>query len=247
MGFAVIFFAFAALFTWAAVALQSHSSLPSLLAAAVFYQAALAELIMCLLYLSASLFKINPGRLFKTPQGKLKMVPRFFTWPYLFFEFTGWRRYRKDAREPLFEEVRPGLFLGARIIEADLPALESAGISAVLDLVGEFKAPAAVRGPAYIYAAIPTLDGTSPTLPELELGARFIKEALAAGRKILVHCTFGHGRSAAMVVAALLLMGEAPTVEDAFGILRKLKRRIWLSREQKRMLRLFSENMRRAS
>ncbi|HUT53618.1 MAG TPA: dual specificity protein phosphatase family protein [bacterium] len=241
MGFAIIFFAFAALFAWAGEACRGSSFIGSAIAAAAFYQAAMAEMFTGLMYLGASLFRINPGLLFKTPRGRVKLLIRFFCWPYLIFEMRAWKRYRARGHEPLFEEVRQGLFLGARVISSDVPELKRSGISAVLDMIAEFSAPPElVADDAFLYAAIPALDGTAPTLAELEQGARFLEAALAAGRKALVHCTFGHGRSATMAAAALIVMGDAGTPEEALGILKKLERKIWLSREQKRALENFA-------
>jgi hypothetical protein len=241
MGFAAVFLAFTALFIWAGHAFSTATFPGAFLVAVVFYQAALAEAVTGSLYFSASVFRINPGFLFKTPRGRVRWLIRFFCWPYLFFEWQSWRRYRGRGREPLFEEVREGLFLGARITPNDLAALRRAGISAVLDAMAEWSAPPGLTNdPAFLYAVIPALDGTAPTPAEIEQGARFLETALAAGRKALVHCTFGHGRSAVMAAAALMVMGDAATPDEAIGILKKLKRKIWLSREQKRALDEFA-------
>jgi protein-tyrosine phosphatase len=138
--------------------------------------------------------------------------------------------------------VSHGLYLGARVLDSDVPALTQAGISAVLDLIAEFEAPPELRSdPGFLYAAVPVLDGTAPTLKEMMLGAHFLAGSIEAGRKALVHCTFGHGRSALMAAAALMVMGKAKNPSKAMAMLEKLNRKIWLSREQKRALREFAD------
>jgi hypothetical protein len=241
MGFAVVFFAFSLLFFWLGGAFWGSGVLAAPLVSLGFYQAALAEFFTGALYLVNSLFLINAGGLFKTPKGRINLLPRLLAWPYLVFEYWGWRRYRETGREPLFEEVREGLFLGARIIDDDLPALRKAGITAVLDMVAEFEAPDELRAdPRIAYVALPVLDGTTPSLAEIEMGARFLTETMAAGRKALVHCTFGHGRSAMLAAAALIRIHDADGPEGALEILGRLERRIWLTRSQKRALAKFS-------
>jgi len=241
MLFAAIFYAFCLLFIWLAWIFAASTSAPVQLLGLLFAWAALAEAVTGSLYLAASLFKINPGPLFKRPDGTTRFAPRLFTWIYLFFEHWGWRRYRERGKEPLFEEVVPGLFQGARPVGEDWPALEKAGIAAVLDLVAEFEAPAEIRAnPEVDYVCIPLLDGAAPTFTELAKGAEFVNAARAAGRTVLVHCTFGHGRSSTFTAAALIASGEAGDVDRAFELLKKLKRRIWLTREQKRLLARFA-------
>src|SRR3972149_4214399 len=123
MGFAVIFFGFAAVFTWGGETFRTAEFPGSIIVALVFYQAAVAELFTGALYLSASWLQFNPGHLFKTPLGPTRMLPRLFAWPFLLFEWRGYAGSRRQTREPKFEEVRQGLFIGSRITAKDLPEL----------------------------------------------------------------------------------------------------------------------------
>lgn len=237
MGYAFLFWAFAGLFALAGRAFAAAAFAGADFIAFLFIFAALAGLYTGALYFGASIYEVNPGRMFKDQGGKLRWISRVLIAPYLFFEYQTWRLYRRRDREPLFEEVRPGLFLGSRPLERDWPKLERAGITAVLDLVAELAAPPGLSRSARIsYLCIPVLDGTSPAAQDLFAAVNFVSDSLAAGRKVLVHCTFGHGRSALVVAAALIKLGEARDPEDAFRKLQKLKRLIHASREQKRLL-----------
>lgn len=243
MIFAVTFFGFMLFFGWVGWALTGMGLWAA--AAPGFFWAALAEGCTGTFYALASLTDYNPGRLFKRPDGRTVFWPRLLTWPYLFFEYRTWKRYRARTREPLFEEVAPGLWLGGRIREDDLPALREAGIDAVVDLVAEFEAPAAIaRDPAVSYLCVPTLDGTPMSASELAAAARFVEQSVRDGRTVLVHCTFGHGRSATVMAAALILRGDAADPPAAIAMLEKCRRRIWLTREQKRRLGRFDRSRR---
>jgi len=242
MFLAAVFFSFAALFYWIGSSfLQAEAGFFSAAAALGFCWAALSEAVTGAAYLSASLFRINPGWSFKRLDGTLLMTPRFFTWPYLFFEYLAWRRYRNKTEEPLFEQASLALFLGARVSGEDVVRIKQAGIGAVLDMIAEFAPPRELRNHGgIVYMSIPVLDGTAPSMKDLEHGVRFIREAFGAGRKVLVHCTFGHGRSATVVAAAMIAEGKASDPGEAIRKLKRLERRIYLSREQKRILRRFS-------
>ena len=234
MRFVPIFFGFALLFGWAG---ESYRAAGSRLMAGVFIYAALAEVFTGLLYWGNSSWEVNPGPMFKTREGKLRLAGHLLIWPYFGFEYALWRLYCWRGAEPHFEEVRPGLFISARIGENEVPALAAAGINAVLDLVAEFPCPKGLyQNPAVSYRSLPVLDGNTLTQEELASAAAYVTGALAEGRKVLVHCTFGHGRSAAVVAAVLLELGEARDPGHARRLLYKLQRRILLSDEQKRVL-----------
>ena len=234
MFYAVLFFLFGLGFAWAGRAVGTGNAVAVFFTTG-FYSAAAAEFFTGGLYAAASLLRVNPGRIFKRPDGRLRLWPRPLIWPYLIFEYRLWRRYRKQAKEPLYEQVSDGLWLGSLPTEAEMPGLRADGISAALDLVAELSDPPALRR-AFRYLCLPTLDGCAPTLKEFAVGVDFVKECRAEGRGALVHCTFGHGRSAALMAASLVALGQATDAADALARLKKLKRKIFLSREQKEML-----------
>lgn len=240
MIFAFIFFVFTVVFLGIGEAIRTAPVAGSGVPAALFYLAAASEFFTGALYFSAAVFKINPGIIFKTPEGRIRLLPRLLSWVYLIFEYKGWKRYRKKTSEPIFEKVREGLYLGARIKNRDLKLVKEHRICAVLDMVAEFEAPSKLRESQDLaYIAIPVLDGSIPTIAQLEKGAQFLARSVENNAPALVHCTFGHGRSATMAAAALIRMGDAEDPAQALEILGRLKRRIWLSREQKNLLARF--------
>ena len=241
MFYAILFFLLGVAFTAAGSSLWDESAL-SKLAASGFFFAAPAEFVTGGLYAAASLFRVNPGPIFKDRWGRLRHWSRPFIWPYLIFEYVAWRQHRKRGHELIFEQVSEGLWLGSRPVEEDLPALRAAGINAVLDLTAEMQDPPELRRSSR-YLCVPTLDGCAPGLADFAAGTEFVKACRAEGRSVLIHCTFGHGRSAALMAASMVALGLARSADEALGQLKKLKRRIFLSREQRGMLERFIKSV----
>ncbi len=242
MGFAAAFFGFAAFFTWMALLCERTGGVDAITLG--FAYAAIAEAFTGSLYLAASILHVNPGRWFKTPVGKIRGFFRLLIWPYLFFEYIAWYRYRTSEKEPLFEEVDEGIFIGARLIEEDVGSVRRAGIKAVLDMVAEFGPPSLlVNAPDMTYLALPVLDGTAPSLSDLEKAVHFVENSRQRGLPVLVHCTFGHGRSATVTAAGLISSARAANQAEAMELLEKLERRIWLSREQKKTLNEYARRV----
>lgn len=237
MFYAVLFFLFGLGFAWAGHSIGGDSAV-AIFFAVGFYSAAAAEFFTGSLYAAASLLRVNPGRIFKNKAGKVYLLPRALIWPYLIFEYRFWRRYRKQKKEPLYEQVTEGLWLGSLPTTAELPGLRADGVSAALDLVAEMSDPEELRR-EFRYLCLPTLDGCAPTLRDFAAGVSFVKECRAEGRGVLIHCTFGHGRSAALMAASLVALGEAGNLDEAMGKLKGLKRMIFLSREQRETLERF--------
>ncbi len=102
---------------------------------------------------------------------------------------------------------------GAAITPDRWPQLaEEMGISAVINLRKEsqdvFVQPFPV---AYLW--LPVEDHTDPTLEQILLGVQFIDTAVQAGKRVLVHCKMGIGRSPTM--AAAYFVWKDQTVTDA--------------------------------
>ncbi len=244
MLFCLLFFMFTALFLAIAAAFSSAGFPGSSFLALIFYLAAASDFYMGVLYGVASIFQVNPGWMFKDVGGRIRRFPRYLGILYIFFEKRAWRKWRRKKHEPIFEKVIDGLYLGSRVTEADVDPIRQEGIKAVLDMMCEFAAPERLLADKEIvYLCLPVLDGTAPPLEMIGAGARFIANAMAAGRPVLVHCTFGHGRSAAVSAAALMHMGKAASAAEALAKLETLSRKIWLSREQHRVLRKYERRL----
>lgn len=118
-------------------------------------------------------------------------------------------RQRADA-----DEILPGLWVGSAPSSAQIAALVSAGLDAVVDLRAEADS---VRRewPDYVdVRVIPLRDHGTPSLDELRAAANTVSDLMGDGRTVLVHCHAGVERAPTVACAALVLHGW--TLEDAY-------------------------------
>jgi protein-tyrosine phosphatase len=66
---------------------------------------------------------------------------------------------------------------------------------------------------------MPILDLTAPNAAQLQAAVEFISQQAVHGI-VCVHCKVGYSRSAAVVGAYLLALGQAKTVDQAIAVLR---------------------------
>lgn len=131
------------------------------------------------------------------------------------------------TREPVFDEVAPGILVGRRPGARELPA----NVAIVVDLCAELgELPGIVAGQRYL--AIPTLDATSPTPAELVRAVDEVLAAIAGGGNAFIHCAFGHGRSATVAAAVLVRRGDA-TLETVEAMMKARRPRIGLNAIQR--------------
>jgi protein-tyrosine phosphatase len=128
------------------------------------------------------------------------------------------------TREPVADEVAPGVWVGRRPRAHELPE----GIAIVVDLCAELAETAGVAaGRAYL--SVPALDATAPAPAQI---ARAVDAVLAANGAAFIHCAFGHGRSATVAAALLVRRGDA-TLEDVERKMRACRPRIGLNAHQR--------------
>lgn len=127
-----------------------------------------------------------------------------------------------DSRK---KQVDGGVMLGAvpMVTAGHVTALHEDGVRAVVNLCAEYggpvKAYAAMRPPIE-QLHLPVVDHVEPSVEVLEQAVDFIAAQRARGRRVLVHCKGGHGRSAAVAMAWLVsekgsLIGGAMTPLEA--------------------------------
>lgn len=105
---------------------------------------------------------------------------------------------------PVRLEIAPGLWVGG------WPRRGAPGF-AQLDLTAELPR----RGDALRYACVPMLDGAPPEPEAFRAAVDQVIAWRAEGLPVLVHCAYGHGRSVAVLVAAMVEAGLHDTWEDA--------------------------------
>jgi protein-tyrosine phosphatase len=88
---------------------------------------------------------------------------------------------------------------------------EAHGIGAVVDLRAEDQDDEeALRAAGIALLHLPTPDLEAAAVPMLDQGVAFIREQMARGEKVLIHCQHGIGRSALLALCVLVDKGWDP-------------------------------------
>jgi len=107
--------------------------------------------------------------------------------------------------------ITDGLAIGGSVPPPQIPALARERISAVVDMRGEgCDDPMLLARHQIELLHLPTIDfwPVSPTM--LHRGLTFVTDHLAGGRRVLVHCACGIGRSAMLALCVLVEHGYTP-------------------------------------
>jgi protein-tyrosine phosphatase len=107
---------------------------------------------------------------------------------------------------------------------AELDSIKDQGISAIVNLCGEFCDLHEIEenaGFEVFYLPIP--DETAPSMEEMEKGLEWLDEAVYLGKKVLIHCKHGIGRTGTFLTAYMLRRGFK--LKKAEKLLKKTKTR----------------------
>jgi membrane-associated phospholipid phosphatase len=152
---------------------------------------------------------------FRKTDGGLPLSTRLILGPVLLGQWVSWFFYKRQTRP--WDEVVPGLIVGRWLTEREAGQAVEGGVTAVLDLTGEFSEPRAFR--QLSYCNVPVLDLTAPTSSQMETAMNFLEKEIKRGR-VYVHCKIGYSRSVAVVGGFLLKTGAAPDFPRAVDHLR---------------------------
>ncbi len=130
------------------------------------------------------------------------------------------------------------LAVGGAFSPNQVELLKAEGVRAVVDLRAEAADdPDLLRqhGVEFLHLGVP--DGEPPSAAQLERGIAWVREQWARGRKVLVHCQGGLGRSPCFATA--LLVAEGLSLEEAFERVKAARRAAALTASQWEALRRF--------
>ena len=121
-----------------------------------------------------------------------------------------------------FTEITPDLWLGgAPTYTRDYAFIRDRGIDAVLDVRAEREDDLSFyRRQRIAHLKLPVPDVYAPDGGVIERGVRWIDRQQRAGRRVLVHCAKGRGRSAT-VLAAYLMAARGMSYDQAAALLRE--------------------------
>ena len=90
----------------------------------------------------------------------------------------------------------------------DFDSIKEQGISGIVNLCGEFSDLHELEeGAGFEVFYLPIPDETAPKMQQMEKGLEWLDEAVYLGKKVLVHCKLGVGRTGTFVTAYMLRRG----------------------------------------
>jgi dual specificity MAP kinase phosphatase len=162
----------------------------------------------------------------------------FRTRSRLLARWRGWQRRQQPDLPPNADAITSQLIVGGFIDEHDWHTFVAQGVSVVVSLQAERHDEATFGNMQPDgYLRLPTLDHTAPTLAQLRMGAAFIDEAVRAGKRVLVHCHAGVGRSTLLCTCYLVYAGM--DVEEAWQTVQTKRTIAYLNSDQEAVLQAF--------
>lgn len=170
----------------------------------------------------------------KRPDGGMNRLNVLLFFPFLAVTWLLWHIQKVLTREPVHNEIAPGIWLGRRCYDAELPP----GTETIVDLTCEFPEPPEVRR-GRTYLCVPTLDASTPS----QAAFQALMESISRSpTPVYIHCAQGHGRSAMVAAATLVAKGLAPSLEEAERAVKQARPAIRISAPQRRLLETWASN-----
>ena len=104
-----------------------------------------------------------------------------------------------------WDEVEPGVIVGAYPFPSFVPAMHEAGVRAVVNTCEEYEGPQDQYEKFGIeQLRIPTIDFTHPLLEDVERAVEFTQTQVEQGKTVYIHCKAGRARSATVAICWLI-------------------------------------------
>ena len=123
----------------------------------------------------------------------------------------------------------------------DLSTIRAQGITAIVNLCTEcYDLYDTEKKAGFDVYYVPIADEEAPTLEELEKALAWVADCIKAGKKVLVHCRFGIGRTGTFVAA--YLMNKGHSLRAAIRLMKHTPS-LPMSRKQWNLLDRYSEQL----
>ncbi len=179
---------------------------------------------------AAAYFWLGPFVLGKRQDGTIYPLTYFCFFPYYLYSWCSWQLVKKYFKEPAWNEISPGIYVGRRPKLSELPD----DVDLVVDLTAEFPEIRDIRK-AKPYICLPVLDGLAPPLSK-QIAEMLVGLAEVPEQTLYIHCASGHGRSAVFAGAILLFRKLAANEEELVRQLKSARSTISLSNVQSRWI-----------
>lgn len=125
-----------------------------------------------------------------------------------------------NREAPDFTWVADDLAIGSQVLSDEWPDIVAAGIGAVVDCRAEACDPIdTLESLGIAFLHLPTRDAGDFVPAQVVEGVSWIERQLAEGRRTLVHCQAGKGRSVLIGAATLTRRGFSP--DEALALIRE--------------------------
>ena len=147
------------------------------------------------------------------------------------------------THHPQFDlsQITEFIFLGTNLCcltRSHIQILLDLGVTAEIDLERERQDTAP---DVEVYLWLPVPDKDAPTMDEFAAGVSLMDEMSKRGKKVYVHCQYGHGRSPTLVAAYLISQGK--TVTEAVDTIKVARQEIHLEDVQLKALEKYYEKI----
>lgn len=178
----------------------------------------------------------GPRLLGKKLDGRRRWWAIAWSLPYSLLNEHLWLVVR-DRREPALGLVAENLYCGRRLTQREQSLLDGIPLQGCLDLTAEFTEAQFLRSVPH-YRCSPILDGTAPTVAQLQELIDWLTSMTKTG-PVYVHCALGHGRTATIVVAYLVSQGLEPDIEAGLSRMRETRPGVDINPIQRQFLNVF--------
>ncbi len=190
----------------------------------------ISAFVMALAYISSW-----PRVMGKRPDGVVPWYRSALLLPFVLFTILMGNLKAWFGREPVFDEMVPGIYVGRRCSGAELPA----DVEVVVDLTCERTEPRALRE-ASTYYGLFTLDGTAP---EARAYRALLEKLIPDRRPMYIHCAMGHSRSATVAAGVLIGRDIVRTAAAAEQLMKRVRPKIHLTRAQRALVEALEQTL----
>ena len=154
------------------------------------------------------------------------------------------RRFVTGTPIDRYSQVAPGLVIGGQHTRRGLRRMQDRGVTASVNLRSESDDERRQRALGR-YLHLPVADGMEPSQEQLHKGVAFIREVIASGGTVYVHCNLGIGR--APTLAAAYLMSTGLSADEAWNRIRTIRPFVRPTRRQTKALETYAQWLRPSS